>query len=448
MLASGLRKRGAVVIELAPEDYSYEMLSAALASEDQGSWAKVGAYAAAWKYLIYVLLMKELVAKSGGKYGRGPLAKIARYVRDNHSSSDISKLSALIGYLKRIEGVKIGPAEASFRTRELEKLYKLDEINALLPELKQVLAQQPAVIFVDELDRGWDASEDAQAFVAGMFQACMAMNSQSTDLTVYMSLRQELYDNIPALYDDAQKFRDVIETISWNEAGLMELIVARLRHSSPTLRDLPLNDAVWSSVFVETLTYRKSRSFNYLVDRTLYRPREFIQLCGDVIEEATSAGLAAPLDYQTITSAEYAYSEARTKDIASEYRFQYPGLLEVFEQFRGSVHLLDRESLEFTCLEAITQAEDSSVGVDGWLSSLEPEGLIQILWEVGFLRARALGGIKAERRSGSSYLGSHQVNRLNLDLIRNFQIHQMFRSYLGTREPKSTTPTVGQARAD
>ena len=52
VLASGLRKRGAVVIELAPEDYSYEMLSAALASEDQGSWAKVGAYAAAWKYLI------------------------------------------------------------------------------------------------------------------------------------------------------------------------------------------------------------------------------------------------------------------------------------------------------------------------------------------------------------------------------------------------------------
>ena len=30
---------------------------------------------------------------------------------------------------------------------------------------------------------------------------------------------QELYDSIPALYDDAQKYRDIIETIRWDESG-------------------------------------------------------------------------------------------------------------------------------------------------------------------------------------------------------------------------------------
>ena len=48
------------MIELSPEDYSYELLTQTMASQARGSWAKHGAYAAAWKYLIYVLIMKEV----------------------------------------------------------------------------------------------------------------------------------------------------------------------------------------------------------------------------------------------------------------------------------------------------------------------------------------------------------------------------------------------------
>jgi hypothetical protein len=59
VLARREREAGSYVIELSPEDYSYELLSQTMASEGHGSWAKLGAYAVAWKYLIYVLIMKE-----------------------------------------------------------------------------------------------------------------------------------------------------------------------------------------------------------------------------------------------------------------------------------------------------------------------------------------------------------------------------------------------------
>jgi ABC-type cobalamin/Fe3+-siderophores transport system ATPase subunit len=49
VLAERERQQGTIVLELAPEDYSYEMLASVLATEAQGSWAKHGAYAAAWK---------------------------------------------------------------------------------------------------------------------------------------------------------------------------------------------------------------------------------------------------------------------------------------------------------------------------------------------------------------------------------------------------------------
>ena len=72
-----------LIVQLAPEEYSYELLSQSMKKEVEGSWAKHGAYAAAWKYLILVVVMKNII-KSGKKFKHGPEAKIYQYIRDNH----------------------------------------------------------------------------------------------------------------------------------------------------------------------------------------------------------------------------------------------------------------------------------------------------------------------------------------------------------------------------
>lgn len=141
-----------------------------------------------------------------------------------------------------------------------------------------------------------------------------------------------------------------------------------------------------------------------------------------------------------ITEAEIDYSKARIDDLAAEYRFQYPGLDSVFEVFRGRIYLMDRHALEEVCLNLATGELATDESTASWLREEEPEAIIEILWRVGFLRARAVGGIKARRRSGSSYLASHQVGSLNLQSISQFQVHPMFRSYLGMKEPKRSAP--------
>lgn len=434
VIAARERHNGVVVIELAPEDYSYEMLTKVMVSEKQGSWAKTGAYAVAWKYLIYVLVMKE-IAKKGPRLRSGAAADIYRYLRDNHAGAADNPISQLISYLKRLEGLKIGPYETSIKARELERLYRLEELEPLLPKLDEVLAKQPVRVFVDELDRGWDASEDSQAFVAGLFQACVSINNKHPNLRLGMSLRQELYDSIPTLYDDAQKYRDLIEILSWDEPALLRLAANRIRHSVARTRDYN-DDAAWSLVFAETLEYRNTRSFNYVVDRTLYRPRELIQFCTQSLEKVKQGGAAYPINYSVISAAENAYSEERSRDLASEYRFQYPGLLDIFDLFRGRTYAMDRSSLELLCLAMATG--DAKIGeAADWVTDIDPDRLIEILWRIGFLRAQAVGGLRARRRSGSSYLGPHQISNLNLANISRFHVHPLFRAYLGMKEPKS-----------
>jgi len=434
VLAQRQRAAGSVVIELAPEDYSYEMLSATLATESSGSWAKLGAYAVAWKFLIYLLVMKG-VTEQGPKLKRGAAGDIYAYLRDNHPDQASNPIGALISYLKRMEGVKLGKYEAAVKARQLEYLYRLDEIRPLLEPLQKVLENKRVLVFVDELDRGWDASEDARAFVAGLFQACVSINDLSPGLRVYMSLRQELYDSIPELYEDAQKYRDLLEVIAWDERSLRQLMANRIRYSTSSLADASDSDA-WEQVFAETLKYRQNKSFNYMVDRTLYRPREIISFCGECVSLASKTAELPPLDYTSISEAEVTYSEDRSKDIAAEYRFQYPGLLSVFEVFRGRVYTMDRETLEDVCLEIATGEAPIDSDATSWTEGLEPERMIDILWTIGFLRARAVGGIKGRRRSGSEYLGSHQITNLNLAALTRFQVHPMFRAHLAMKEPK------------
>ena len=170
------------------------------------------------------------------------------------------------------------------------------------------------MVLVDELDRGWDSSEDARAFVSGLFQACVSMNEVHPNLRVYVSLRQELYDDIPALYEDAQKYRDLLETISWSEDSLLKLIARRITHCAREAGDYPpaleqaTDSACWNAVFAIPPGHPVNSSFRYMVERTLHRPRELIQFCAETLEAARERAVTLPLPYAAIGWTERAYS--------------------------------------------------------------------------------------------------------------------------------------------
>lgn len=430
-LADDEIKAGRIVISLAPEDYSYEMMNSVIEKESKGAWAKTGAYSVAWKFMIYISAFQE-ITRVGPYLKTGKRARIYNYIRDNYKEYDKNPIGLLISYLKRIEGIKIGSWEASLKTRKLDSLYKLDEISELIDAIEDIGQKNKILILVDELDKGWDASEDAVGFVSGLFHAAMSINSRHKNLRVIISLRRELYDNIPAIYDDAQKFRDVIETIHWNEDLLLELVGRRIANKLPNIKFRKYRDA-WNAIFAETLDYRKANSFNYVIDRTLFRPREIIQFCNDIADKARESGHTLPLNYPSIVAAESSYSEARMHDIAAEYRHQYLGLNSIFETFRGKKYRMTRELLE----EHLVQVACGSYKLSAessWFMALEIEKMIKVLWEVGFVMIQAVGGIKGQRRSGSDWLGSYQITGVNIYDKPAYQVHPMFRSFLGMKE--------------
>jgi hypothetical protein len=103
--------------------------------------------------------------------------------------------------------------------------------------------------------------------------------------------------------------------------------------------------------------------------------------------------------------------------------------MDVLEAFRGRPQGFARCDLEYLCLELIT-GEIPSSGTGSWMEGCTPAALIEILWNVGFLRAE-VGRDGHVRRTGNGvYLGAHQANRINVAATQRFQVHPMFREYL------------------
>jgi hypothetical protein len=423
---------GCAVVEIKPDHYSYEMLGQVIRSEVSGNWAKQAAYSVSWKYVLIITALKALCMDKS-KLRRDGFKQIYGFLASRFFGHQDDPKELLISYLKRLEQVKIAGTEV--KLRELDRLYKLEELEGCLPQLSQCLDSQHVAIFVDELDRGWDNSEDAKHFVAGLFQAAIEINRIHPNLRVYISLRQELYDTIPEIYQDAQKIRNSIRYLKWNEDDLKRLAEQRLAAIFSDIHFEPPSNW-WNCVFEETIKYRKTKSFNYFVDRTTYRPREIILFLNECI--ASHRDIGTKMDYGTISSAEYEYSKGRNDDIAAEFRFLHPGLNEVFERFRGANFSLTREELDEYMIEILVNPQKYR-SAKSWLDGQDESYLLRVLWSCGFLKAYIVGAVKGNVRPGSQYVGYHQLQSTSvpLDSIKNFHIHPMFRAYLGLKEKKS-----------
>ncbi|MBE9160398.1 hypothetical protein IQ265_26775 [Nodosilinea sp. LEGE 06152] len=424
-MASAEARKGNLVIELSPEEYSYELLSQYLRSEQEGSWGKQSSYSVAWQYLLFSLVFKKIAEEKRGLL-LGPQKDIYNHVVNNLNSQDLNSIGILFEYLKRLEQIKIGNHESFQKSRELQKLYSLEEIKELQPSLEIILKRTRIKIFIDELDKGWDNSEDAKYFLAGLFQASQKLNRISPNLRVYISIRQELFDNIPQIYEDAQKIREDVEVIRWGKAELLELIGLRIAHCFPELQQ---HNGLrrWNSVFSSMISSQQINSVDYIIDRTQHRPRELLQFCKLCLDYYNKG---KRIEESAILAAEEVYSEQKTKDLASEYRFKYPYLLDLFEVFRGRKGRLSKEDLEYLLLSAVCGELDVDRAAE-WVLEMDYLELKKLLWHIGFLKAKVP---QAMRNTCGTYVGHYELSTINLENISYFSVHPAFYNFLSLKD--------------
>lgn len=368
-------------------------------------------------------MMLDSLCKIGhcakGKYANNSL-DFAREVsvQLNRTSKDlVENISDILSKIKLKAG-KLGDLGLQLE-KELRNVADVDSLEYHIQELTKSGAK--IVIMVDDLDLGWDNSDMSNNLLLGLLSAASYISSLSDNIHVFVFLREDVYSILMSKTQHSDKYRN-IERIRWDKKNLVSLLEERIifnfKKSDEQNSEYPFYD-------VFPMTVGTHNVDNWLTDRTLSRPRELIQISRFYTEEI----FGEYPDDTCLKSCESTYSSWKLDDLCSEYSNQYPGLSELFsfwktKFFRYKYHLKSEDVNEMI----FTIFDESTINQD-WFNRLAVEvninGLLRILYEIGFIGDFVLGG-EGGSRTFYSYQDRHEP------LFDEVQIHPCFRKAVNT----------------
>lgn len=354
-----------------------------------------------------------------GKYASESLDFARGISRDlNRTSKDlVENISEILGRIKAKVG-NLGELGLHLE-KELRNVADVDSLEHHLKEITDSNAR--LVIMVDDLDLGWDNSQISNNLLLGLLSASSYLKSLSHNIHVFIFLREDVYSILMEKTQHSDKYRNV-ERIRWTKQGLISLLSERVRHNYRKHGE-NFTDHPFEQVF--PLTIGTHNTDNWLVERTLSRPRELIQLARFYTEDVEGE---EPQD-TILKACEAAYSSWKLDDLCTEYSNQYPGLSDIFtfwktNFFRYKYHLArnDVEEMVFKIFDEVTVNE-------AWFNELSEkvdfQGFLEILYEIGFLGDFVLGG-EGGSKTFYSFSDRHTPR------FEEVQVHPCFRKAVNT----------------
>lgn len=369
-------KRGANnSIVITPEVFATSMLRQ-IVEANNGLRDEEQAFVSTWIFTILIEVFKRVAADPRGVPAPA-LKQLRTFLRDNSQYGEVDLFTRFIGYLKRIEGVKVGSYELSIKTRMLQELYSLAPLYEIVPKLRG--AGGEILILLDELDQGWDNTPHANRFIGSLLKAAIKIQGFGLKAHVVTFLRSEIFDLIKGQLDQLDKLRSSIETLKWSDGELADLIVRRIAHSltfseNRTGFEVDVAESLFDG------QYSGMSGFEYLLSRTSLRPREVLQFLTHAHRIAVDSG-DAKITPDIMYKAEEDFSAWKLDHICSEYTHILPGLNELLWSFRARGPVLTEE-------QAISIVQDYKAtfveSLPKW-ANVSPMEILQLLFSIEFL---------------------------------------------------------------
>ncbi|MFE4628064.1 P-loop ATPase, Sll1717 family [Streptomyces mirabilis] len=377
-----------------------------------------------WRYVLAVQVAKSIVRHVDEEHKGASLppsvSALRKFLLDNEELEDPRLHEKFWTIIKKLKshisleafGVKVGadtefPNEGIRASSELEILEK--RVVRTVDDLHCAEHHRTILVLVDKLEDVWSNDQNSDAMVAGLLDAAKHASSVFRNVNCVVFLRTDIYDFLQSAERD--KFHSDEMHIDWTANRLVEL--ASLR-ACASLGIEGSDTRIWLSLFPERFEGKPIDV--YLTSLTLMRPRDMIQLCNACRDTAVKNGHDKVL-HADIKEASVQFSNWKQADLVSEYKVNYPFLLDLFVLFQNSGYIVTRRVLK----ERVGALKET-------LASRYPEsseiltaaGILDVLYSVGFL------GVRRNCKVSYVYDDPNQVEPHE----NEFLIHPCFRSAL------------------
>ena len=421
ILKNAFESEGMNVALLTPESLSQQKIQALQVNAIN----KEELYLQTWKYVLLVKISFEFI----DLFNKSKIPNLHKLNDDFKAVRDFlkkqgeiendfgSNLSGLFKIFSKIS-VSFGGFEGSLESNHTKPEYDLmDALSRFETRLKKLLGylnNAEIVILIDKVDEIWDDTEESKFTISGLLRSVLILNESLPMTKVMVFLRSDIFDTLK--FHDIDKLNNRDERLTWSETDLKQLIENRVRISA-NLNSRQVTEDIWEQVFEKFVN--DQHSFQYVVRRTLRRPRETIQFCTRALRIAQDSQ-HEKISADDILSAEIQYSTEKLRDLASEFLVQYAyldGLLGLFQGFKPS---FTKSEFNFRYQESKDRLE--RIYLD--LQALSIEGIVQILYNIGFLGAEI----------DSAYVFFYNMPNLTLPQQERYVIHPAFHAALGIQE--------------
>jgi hypothetical protein len=214
----------------------------------------------------------------------------------------------------------------NIRAEVLRNFYK-DYFPKMQIAIKNISDLHPIMILIDNLDKDWDSQNmiSVSAMINSLFDVMDKININHLfgNCNVIAFLRADIY-SISSKYDsDFDKRQPRI--LAWDPDSLKALVCERIASAKGLVETD--NEKLWVSIFDNNIE-PFGDSFNFIVSRTMLRPRDILTFCTIILDNLNNDNVTA-INSKIIDKSEIAYSQYLLLSIRQEYLIGYPNIQDV-----------------------------------------------------------------------------------------------------------------------
>jgi hypothetical protein len=233
------------------------------------------------------------------------------------------------------------------RAQEVINRVQIKELSEIIELLGDVLEKKQAryYIVIDRLDENWTTEVLRYMLIRALIETVRDFR-KAHNVKIIIALRYDLIDRVFRETRDSgfqeEKYEGLYLNLSWSKKQLTEILDKRINHlvkRTYTTQKLSHEDLLPKSIL-------KTSTLDYMLNRTLMRPRDIIEFFNFCILQAAET---PKITSQMIKEAEGEYSRTRLRSVGQEWNADYPNLL-------SFIQLLKNREAHF-CLSDVTDNE-------------------------------------------------------------------------------------------
>lgn len=367
-----------ILIPLSFEDYNWNIHSL-LTNPDK---AESLSYKQSWKFVIIIEAIKVInnwyktnnktVPKSIEKANKileklfdSPIPSIYQIIGKKLLSLSSIKLPKL-GFDIEEGSLDVGDGEISFdevkSSTSLQQLLSenIENLISYLDNSLKSIKNENMNIFIcfDRVDEAWDevSYKSSKRVIAGLISACDSISSQyKGQIRPIVFLREDIFEVLSI--NDSNKLReDCGQLLHWSKDSIQKMILARINYYGKQKGVNQYNE--FELLFEKKEMRQRAKPLNYILKRTMMRPRDIISFLGRIIEAmkekvndpfADEKKVFVNIDSESIYNAEPGYSEWLKQEILDEWSVQNPTIKDLLNAIQNN------SSTNFTSLELETE---------------------------------------------------------------------------------------------